>query len=101
MYVTLIIIVMLVLCLRIRRPPRSTRHDTLYPYTTLFRASHSFAAPALIASGFTSGSPRGFSGLLYRVRSMPMGGSSFGFARPSSRIGAPPPGVGVVSRSHG
>src|SRR3546814_6639077 len=27
--------------LRIRRPPRSTRTDTLFPYTTLFR-SHAF-----------------------------------------------------------
>src|SRR3546814_15173973 len=25
----------------IRRPPRSTRTDTLFPYTTLFRATHS------------------------------------------------------------
>src|SRR3546814_3313378 len=25
-------------CLTIRRPPRSTRTDTLFPYTTLFRA---------------------------------------------------------------
>src|SRR3546814_2587935 len=30
-------------CLMIRRPPRSTRTDTLFPYTTLFR---SIAAPA-------------------------------------------------------
>src|SRR3546814_5803672 len=29
----------------IRRPPRSTRTDTLFPYTTLFRSS-SFAIPA-------------------------------------------------------
>src|SRR3546814_11010474 len=29
----------------IRRPPRSTRTDTLFPYTTLFR-SHSIACPA-------------------------------------------------------
>src|SRR3546814_19344256 len=28
----------------IRRPPRSTRTDTLFPYTTLFR-SHTAAAP--------------------------------------------------------
>src|SRR3546814_4189334 len=27
-----------VYCLRIRRPPRSTRTDTLFPYTTLFRS---------------------------------------------------------------
>src|SRR3546814_14482918 len=28
----------------IRRPPRSTRTDTLFPYTTLFRSSATFAA---------------------------------------------------------
>src|SRR3546814_20585423 len=27
-------------CLMIRRPPRSTRTDTLFPYTTLFRSRH-------------------------------------------------------------
>src|SRR3546814_9803350 len=26
----------------IRRPPRSTRTDTLFPYTTLFRSGHRF-----------------------------------------------------------
>src|SRR3546814_7985362 len=33
----------------IRRPPRSTRTDTLFPYTTLFRSSRLWAAhsPAL------------------------------------------------------
>src|SRR3546814_9175729 len=30
---------MLLFCLIIRRPPRSTRTDTLFPYTTLFRSS--------------------------------------------------------------
>src|SRR3546814_1972975 len=29
---------LMVFCLRIRRPPRSTRTDTLFPYTTLFRS---------------------------------------------------------------
>src|SRR3546814_8105821 len=29
----------------IRRPPRSTRTDTLFPYTTLFRARQGHAAP--------------------------------------------------------
>src|SRR3546814_16302661 len=28
-----------------RRPPRSTRTDTLFPYTTLFRSSHRLAYP--------------------------------------------------------
>src|SRR3546814_19793506 len=31
----------------IRRPPRSTRTDTLFPYTTLFRSIHPAAAPIL------------------------------------------------------
>src|SRR3546814_18716983 len=30
----------------IRRPPRSTRTDTLFPYTTLFRSSHEPGIPA-------------------------------------------------------
>src|SRR3546814_8652804 len=29
----------------IRRPPRSTRTDTLFPYTTLFRSRHKADAP--------------------------------------------------------
>src|SRR3546814_13446889 len=31
-----------VFCLMIRRPPRSTRTDTLFPYTTLFRSVRQF-----------------------------------------------------------
>src|SRR3546814_18638933 len=34
----------------IRRPPKSTRTDTLFPYTTLFRSQ---ALPASSASGFS------------------------------------------------
>src|SRR3546814_7977527 len=30
--------VFILFCLMIRRPPRSTRTDTLFPYTTLFRS---------------------------------------------------------------
>src|SRR3546814_4854747 len=29
----------------IRRPPRSTRTDTLFPYTTLFRSAHRWRRP--------------------------------------------------------
>src|SRR3546814_7464771 len=32
----------------IRRPPRSTRTDTLFPYTTLFRSNICLATPANI-----------------------------------------------------
>src|SRR3546814_3657447 len=40
----------------IRRPPRSTRTDTLFPYTTLFRSLHGAGMPwfiYLIGSGFS------------------------------------------------
>src|SRR3546814_1366451 len=36
----------------IRRPPRSTRTDTLFPYTTLFRSAVDFA---FLASGRVAG----------------------------------------------
>src|SRR3546814_3885998 len=35
--------------LMIRRPPRSTRTDTLFPYTTLFRSTHPRCRPAAAA----------------------------------------------------
>src|SRR3546814_14240542 len=45
--------VLLFFCLMIRRPPRSTRTDTLFPYTTLFRSIYppgTFAGtPELVA----------------------------------------------------
>src|SRR3546814_4177710 len=57
---------MLVLCyfLMILRPPRSTRTDTLFPYTTLFRSRL-----ALGQHGAKSGlSKRRFTGANYLVR---------------------------------
>src|SRR3546814_2441272 len=33
----------------IRRPPRSTRTDTLFPYTTLFRSDHAHARRGVVA----------------------------------------------------
>src|SRR3546814_3612853 len=37
----------------IRRPPRSTRTDTLFPYTTLFRSRHGFdvAGSGIVKAG--------------------------------------------------
>src|SRR3546814_3527258 len=40
--------------LMIRRPPRSTRTDTLFPYTTLFRSPITNACARLMASTQTS-----------------------------------------------
>src|SRR3546814_7681179 len=39
----------------IRRPPRSTRTDTLFPYTTLFRSA--FAVPVMQMARIDSGIP--------------------------------------------
>src|SRR3546814_9398382 len=39
----------IVFVLMIRRPPRSTRTDTLFPYTTLFRSARPAAKPAPVA----------------------------------------------------
>src|SRR3546814_4949256 len=46
-------------CLMIRRPPRSTRTDTLFPYTTLFRSCSRMRSTPVSASALTpsSGSP--------------------------------------------
>src|SRR3546814_15938445 len=42
----------------IRRPPRSTRTDTLFPYTTLFRSRHEQFVEALTsATGFLYSCP--------------------------------------------
>src|SRR3546814_4649215 len=42
--------------LRIRRPPRSTRTDTLFPYTTLFRSSWArLSAFVISATKFVTG----------------------------------------------
>src|SRR3546814_18005662 len=56
---------MYIFFLRIRRPPRSTRTDTLFPYTTLFRSSEpvvSLPAPpvdSMIYTSGTTGRPKG------------------------------------------
>src|SRR3546814_15725923 len=42
-------VIIVFLFLMIRRPPRSTRTDTLFPYTTLFRSRLSLVAGALPA----------------------------------------------------
>src|SRR3546814_10987895 len=45
--------------LMIRRPPRSTRTDTLFPYTTLFRSvgHHAWRGFGRLGAGSQSGSP--------------------------------------------
>src|SRR3546814_8055375 len=52
---------MICLCLMIRRPPRSTRTDTLFPYTTLFRSvdRRRHLEGALVAVAHDAGDPLG------------------------------------------
>src|SRR3546814_11550838 len=42
----------------IRRPPRSTRTDTLFPYTTLFRSKSSASLDVEAGRGVAAGGPR-------------------------------------------
>src|SRR3546814_1523473 len=60
--------------LMIRRPPRSTRTDTLFPYTTLFRSERSALTEAMIAAGVSMGLP------LRSDPNAPDGGEGIGYA---------------------
>src|SRR3546814_6076202 len=74
----------------IRRPPRSTRTDTLFPYTTLFRAGtgplEKHGPEAL--PGVVAGEP-GFETLLLHASSLTVGISSTAFV-PAVHAGRPP-----------
>src|SRR3546814_14918801 len=50
--------------LMIRRPPRSTRTDTLFPYTTLFRSEAQRVEQLDVLLGVFAGQRRGFAGKL-------------------------------------
>src|SRR3546814_4879087 len=52
-------IVDLIFFLMIRRPPRSTRTDTLFPYTTLFRSNPPFMPRFLSMKDWNAPSPQG------------------------------------------
>src|SRR3546814_14381125 len=43
----LMAMIVVIFCLIVRLPPRSTRTDTLFPYTTLFRSSGPRTRPAV------------------------------------------------------
>src|SRR3546814_2946426 len=50
----------------IRRPPRSTRTDTLFPYTTLFRSAVSGGVGMIEGRRFICGSLRDYGRRLYK-----------------------------------
>src|SRR3546814_1939284 len=56
----------------IRRPPRSTRTDTLFPYTTLFRSHARAAAPDRAAGRLHRRGNRGLGEQRQPQRAMPL-----------------------------
>src|SRR3546814_11312005 len=91
----------------IRRPPRSTRTDTLFPYTTLFRSAEGAdgGEPHLCAEGGRRGQPRVRKpALAVRPRrdGRTAGGRLWHPAPPPERAGQPlvPKAAGRVRRRH-
>src|SRR3546814_9225759 len=66
----------------IRRPPRSTRTDTLFPYTTLFR---SLSAIVAIAGLFTNSAVVGLYSLFAKVFPTHVRATGTGLDRKSTR----------------
>src|SRR3546814_3635736 len=54
----------------IRRPPRSTRTDTLFPYTTLFRSRSPGVPNGASRKGSFTASTRGCAGSVYPLRGL-------------------------------
>src|SRR3546814_3342888 len=52
----------------IRRPPRSTRTDTLFPYTTLFRSVHDPGGAARVRVAYRAGMAEGANGVPEAIR---------------------------------
>src|SRR3546814_14593236 len=73
---SVVYLVVLIFFLMIRRPPRSTRTDTLFPYTTLFRSPRDAPPfhPQRYPSAFRAKGGDGSEGGL-KVYKLPAGGS--------------------------
>src|SRR3546814_14666284 len=69
LYVFMYVIVLMLFFLMIRRPPRSTRTDTLFPYTTLFRSFFNVCSASLAES--TTWVHSGFARYSASLRSTP------------------------------
>src|SRR3546814_10062547 len=78
----------------IRRPPRSTRTDTLLPYTTLFRSA--LGSLIVITNGCRSESCRG---LVFMAP--PPRESSVPAWSPAARLGPPPCDDGMAGNCQG
>src|SRR3546814_8947800 len=79
--------------LMLRRPPRSTRTDTLFPYTTLFRSHNPGNGPA-----HPSADRNGARLCAYRGLARRRGGASIGAKGPASSTYAREPFRGLAVR---
>src|SRR3546814_16638983 len=72
----------------IRRPPRSTRTDTLFPYTTLFRSTGT-ALRSLAARSFTADQAHNgrYATALYRARTAQPGQGAAGRSQADGEAG--------------
>src|SRR3546814_10925870 len=83
MYDTISFMMLCFFFLMIRRPPRSTRTDTLFPYTTLFRSPGGRGRPLPLSPDPDRGHPRSARGPL-----------------PLGARGAPAAGEVQIGRAH-
>src|SRR3546814_4447465 len=74
----------------IRRPPRSTRTDTLFPYTTLFRSTILLTAVTVLPFA------TGMSGLLYLIGALVLDAIFVGYAVRTMTAGAVRPWLSAV-----
>src|SRR3546814_14170664 len=74
----------------IRRPPRSTRTDTLFPYTTLFRSTILLTAVTVLPFA------TGMSGLLYLIGALVLDAIFVGYAARTMTAGAVRPWLSAV-----
>src|SRR3546814_966044 len=68
----------------LRRPPRSTRTDTLFPYTTLFRSFAALGDSGVLSTAMADAVPAGQLGRLLALRSIL--GFQLGTDEPQSAI---------------
>src|SRR3546814_1025628 len=63
--------------LMIRRPPRSTRTDTLFPYTTLFRSASAAISSMTFAQALCPELRMNFTSIIVRSEGMPRSARGF------------------------
>src|SRR3546814_15193120 len=85
--------------LMIRRPPRSTRTDTLFPYTTLVRSHRSLADTGGHGPGYVEGHSSEGGGAPAPGRAAALWSSDVVGRRRAGRIDDRRPSLGVRARS--